>query len=115
MCVNTNYEIYSGNKRGGCFNIGWDMLIFQLHFPHVISNSMQALHALSHSEITFRKTSFLYQHVSLKFPLMIGQPYQMRICFHHQLGDDKTSERLLQMTNQLLAIYQKWSHQTKQP
>ena len=27
------------------------MLIFQLHLPHVIPNSMQALHALSHSEI----------------------------------------------------------------
>ena len=27
------------------------MLIFQLHLPHVIPNSMQALHSLSHSEI----------------------------------------------------------------
>jgi len=32
------------------------MLLFQLHLPHVIPNSMQALYALSHSEITFRKT-----------------------------------------------------------
>ena len=27
------------------------MLIFQRHLPHVIPNSMQALRALSHSEI----------------------------------------------------------------
>ena len=45
---------------------GRDMLIFQLHLPHVIPNSMQALHALSHSEITFRKAPSQYQHVSLK-------------------------------------------------
>ena len=32
------------------------MLIFQLHLPHVIPNSMQALHALNHSEITFWKS-----------------------------------------------------------
>ena len=76
----------------GALNTGWDMLIFQLHLPHVIPNSMQALHALSHSEITFRKAPFPYQHVSLKFPLMIAPPYQMRICFYHQLGDDKTFE-----------------------
>ena len=41
------------------------MLIFQLHLPHVIPNSMQALHALSQSEITFRKAPSQYQHVSL--------------------------------------------------
>ena len=29
------------------------MLIFQCHLPHVIPNSIQALCALSHSEITF--------------------------------------------------------------
>ena len=40
------------------------MLIFQRHLPHVIPNSMQALCALSHSEITFRKAPFPYQHVS---------------------------------------------------
>ena len=44
------------------------MLIFQLHLPHVIPNSMQALHALSHSEITFRKAPSQYQHVSLMLP-----------------------------------------------
>ena len=42
-----------------------EVLIFQLHLPHVIPNSMQALHALSHSEITFRKAPSQYQHVSL--------------------------------------------------
>ena len=31
-----------------------DMLIFQLHLPHVIPNSMQALHALSHLEIIIK-------------------------------------------------------------
>ena len=36
------------------------MLIFQRHLPHVIPNSMQALHALSHSEITFRKAPSQY-------------------------------------------------------
>ena len=35
------------------------MLIFQLHLPHVIPNSMQAIHALSHSEIIERTTSLL--------------------------------------------------------
>ena len=44
------------------------MLIFQLHLPHVIPNSMQALHALSHLEITFRKAPSQYQHVSLMLP-----------------------------------------------
>jgi len=38
------------------------MLIFQLHLPHV---SIQALHALSHSEITFWKAPSHFQHVSL--------------------------------------------------
>jgi len=42
-----------------------EKLIFQLHLPHVIPNSMQALHALSHTEITFRKALSQYQHVSL--------------------------------------------------
>jgi len=41
------------------------MLIFQLHLPYVIPNSMQALHTLSHSEITFWKTLSQCQHVSL--------------------------------------------------
>jgi len=36
---------YDKLKQGG-----WvEMLIFQLHLPHVIPNSMQALHALNHS------------------------------------------------------------------
>ena len=43
------------------------MLIFQRHLPHVIPNSMQALRALSHSEITFRKAPFPYQHGQLKW------------------------------------------------
>ena len=42
------------------------MLISQLHLPHVITNSMRPLHALSHSIITFRKAQSRYQHVSLK-------------------------------------------------
>ena len=61
---------------------GRDMLIFQLHLPHVIPNSMQALHALSHSEITFRKALSQYQHVSLKILLMITQLYRRMFCYH---------------------------------
>jgi len=54
------------------------MLIFQLH---VVPNSMQALHALSHLEITFWKAPFPYQHVSLKLQLMPEQLSQMKTCF----------------------------------
>jgi len=39
-----------------------DMLIFQLHLPHVIINSTQALCALSHLQITFQKAQF---HISM--------------------------------------------------
>ena len=42
--------------------------MFQLHLLHVIPNSMQELHALSYSEITFRKALSQYQHVSLTLP-----------------------------------------------
>ena len=55
-------------------NIGWDMLILLLHLRHVIPNSMQELHALNDSEITFQKAPFPYQHVSLKDPMMTKQP-----------------------------------------
>ena len=70
---------------------GWDMLIFQRHLPHVIPNSMQALHALSHSEITFRKAPFPYQHVSLKVQLMTEQLFQMKTCYCRQMDGGKTS------------------------
>jgi len=63
------------------------MLIFQLHLPHVIPNSMQALH----SEITLWKALSQYQHVSLK-QLKTVQLSQMRIFCCLQLYDDKTSE-----------------------
>jgi len=53
-----------------CKGEGGKMLIFQLHLPHVIPNGMQALRALSHSEITFRKAPSQYQHVSLKLGQM---------------------------------------------
>ena len=70
---------------------GWDMLIFQRHLLHVIFNSMQALHAPSHLEITFRKPPFSYQHVSLKVQLMTEQLSQMKTCYRRQMGDGKTS------------------------
>ena len=35
------------------------MLIIQLHLPHVIINSVQALRALSHLRITFQKAQFI--------------------------------------------------------
>jgi len=41
------------------------MLISQLHLPHVIPNSMQVLHALNHSQITFWKALSQHQHVGL--------------------------------------------------
>ena len=40
------------------------MLIFQLHLPHVIPNSMQALSALSHSEIIKVGVAYVNIHVS---------------------------------------------------
>ena len=64
------------------------MLIFQLHLPHVIPNSMQALHALSHSEITFRKAPFQYQQVSLK-QLKTVLLSRMRIYYCLQAFGDK--------------------------
>jgi len=45
---------------------GWDMLIFQRHSPHIIRNSWQPLHDLSHSTTTFRRAQSPYQHVTLK-------------------------------------------------
>ena len=57
-----------------------DMLIFQHHLPHVISNSMQALLALSHLEITFQKTPSQHQHASLKLPQRTKLLLQIRIC-----------------------------------
>ena len=57
------------------------MLIFQLHLPHVIPNSIQALCALSHSEITFRKAPFPYQHISLMLPQMPKLPSQREYSF----------------------------------
>ena len=40
------------------------MLIFQLHLPHVIPNSMQALCDLSHSEIIKVGVAYVNIHVS---------------------------------------------------
>ena len=40
------------------------MLIFQLHLPHVIPNSMHALCALSHSEIIKVGVAYVNIHVS---------------------------------------------------
>ena len=64
---------------------GQDMLIFQLH---LIPNSMQALHALSHSEITFWKAPSQYQHVSLK-QLKTVQLSRMMIYYCLQVFGDK--------------------------
>ena len=72
------------------------MLIFQLH---VITNSMQALCALSHSQITFRKAPFPYKHVSLKYHQLIGQSIQKLIC--PVLPDGKTDEKYFHLTNLL--------------
>ena len=43
-------------KEGG--GGGRDMLMFQLYLPNVITNSMQALCALSHLQIAFWKAPF---------------------------------------------------------
>ena len=99
----------------GAINLGWDMLIFQLHLLHVIPNSMQALHALSHSEITFRKAQFPYQHVSLKVSLMTGQLSRMRACSRHQLCSGKIYEMYSLRTSMLPVECLKQSPRTKQP
>ena len=77
------------------------MLIFQRHLPHVIPNSMQALHALSHSEITFQKAPSQYQHVSLKLLQRTKLLLRMKIC--SVLDDGKIFGRYFQMTNLLPA------------
>ena len=51
-------SIYSKGKRVGHVDVS-------LRLPHVIINSMQALCALSHLQITFRKALFI-QHVLFK-------------------------------------------------
>jgi len=82
------------------------MLIFQLHFPHVIPNSMQALCALSHLEITFRKAPSQYQHVSLKLGQMTKLLSEKLNC--HLIPwfvKSKTFGMLLLMTNLLHSIY----------
>ena len=56
------------------------MLIFQRHLPHLTPNSMQALRALSHSEITFWKAPFSYQHISLMLQLMTRLPKGRFVC-----------------------------------
>ena len=78
------------------------MLIFQLHLPHVIPNSMQALCVLSHSEITFRKAPYQYQFVSLTPQQMTKLPSQRMIChLTPWLTRDKTFEKWLLMTSLL--------------
>ena len=82
------------------------MLIFQLHLPHIIPNSMQALCALSHSEITFRKAPFPYQHVSFTPQQMTRLPSQKHIClFVPVLDGDSISEMYFQMTSVLPVRY----------
>ena len=54
------------------------MLIFQLHLPHVIPNSMQALHALSHSEIIIYaivdlEAQWLKREAEVVEPLMMSK------------------------------------------
>ena len=79
------------------------MLIFQHHLLHVIRNSMQALHALNHSEITFRKAPFPYQHVSLTPQLMTRLPSQRQICpLTPTVGDGRIFRMQFQMTSLLL-------------
>ena len=80
------------------------MLIFQRHLPHVIPNSMQALSALSHSEITFRKALFPYQHVSLTPQLMTRLPSRRQICLLIPVvGDGRIFGMYFQMTSLLPA------------
>ena len=50
-----DYHIYPELRARKRVGAGRDILIFKLHLPHVIPNSMQALHALSHLEITVWK------------------------------------------------------------
>ena len=99
----------------GAINLGWDMLIFQLRLTHVIPNSMQALHSLSHLEITFRKAPFPYQHLSLKVSLMTEQLSQMRTCSRHQLCGGKIYERYFLRTSMLPVECVKQSPWTKHP
>ena len=81
------------------------MLIFR-HLPHVIPNSMQALRALSHSGITFRKAPFPYQHVSLTLQLMTRLPSQRQICpLTSALGDGRIFGMYFQMTSLLHVGY----------
>ena len=82
------------------------MLIFQLHLPHVIPNSTQALCALSHSEITFWKAPFPYQHVSLMPQQMTRLPSQRQICplISPVLDDGRIFEMYFQMTSLLPAV-----------
>ena len=58
---------------------GRDMLIFQPHLPHIITNSRRPLHDLSHSKIILRKARFPYQHVTLKHwpPTQMIKLYRM--------------------------------------
>ena len=83
------------------------MLIFQLHLPHVIPNSMQALHALSHSKITFRKAPSQYQHVNLMLPQkktkLLSQSTFCLLCPVKNEG--KIFEMYWQMTSLLLARF----------
>ena len=69
------------------------MLIYRLHLPHVIPNSMQALCALSHSLITFQKAPSQYQHVTMKFEQMTALLSQRIIChLNPWLDEDKFLE-----------------------
>ena len=75
---------------------GWDMLIFQPHPPHIITNSWRPLHDLSHSTIILWKARSPYQHVILKtWPpkLLIQIPLST-------LVDNRTSEKHLHWTSQ---------------
>ena len=75
---------------------GWDMLIFQPHPPHIITNSWRPLHDLSHLTIILRKARSPYQHVILKtWPpkLLIQIPLST-------LVDNRTSEKHLHWTSQ---------------
>ena len=70
-----------------------EVLIFQLHLPLVIINSMQALHALSHLRITFRETQFHINMYCLKHTLGTKHSYQRMFYLYSPVSYGRTADR----------------------
>ena len=75
-----------------------DMLIFQLHLPHVIPNSMQTLHTLSHSEIKNKLLGRICMYVATSthvYPIIMFLKYLLwhgAICIHVYLILNKNTQ-----------------------